>query len=196
MGTHGKEKAEAPVQLPPVIDPVREHYPFCIVWCPIPILSWVLPVVGHIAVCDSQGRIFDFQGSYRIGKDRMLFGNPVKYWDVSRDYVPSFYSAELDDPAEREEAVRREVAAYDAAVAATITHFRQNELYNFFTNNCHAFVAASMNGQQLKTQHMGTVRVALGMALHGRYVSVGRFATAHLPFLLLVAVIALIIAFL
>lgn len=192
MEPRGKAKVDAVAQLPPAIDPVREHYPFCIVWCPIPLLSWLLPFVGHIAVCDSQGRIYDFQGSYRIGQDRMLFGNPVKYWDVSRDYVPSFYDPGLYDAPDREDAVRREIAAYDAAVASATTHFRQGEIYNFFTNNCHAFVAASMNEQQLKKSHMGMVSVAIGMALHGRYVSFSRFMQAHLPSLVLAAVIAML----
>ncbi|KAG5475322.1 hypothetical protein LSCM1_03435 [Leishmania martiniquensis] len=192
MESRSKFEAEVPVQLPPAIDPVHEHYPFCIVWSPIPVLSWILPFVGHVAVCDSQGRIYDFQGSYLIGQDRMLFGHPVKYWDVSRHYVPSFYSTELRSAAEKEESVKREVAAYDAALAAATTHFRRAEIYNFFTNNCHAFVASSMNEQQLKTRHMGTVGVAVGMMLHGRYISFSRFIEAHAPFILLLIFVVLV----
>ncbi|KAG5475841.1 hypothetical protein CUR178_03554 [Leishmania enriettii] len=192
MESRNHFKAEMPVQLPPVIDPVHEHYPFCIVWSPIPVLSWVLPFVGHVGVCDSQGRIYDFQGSYRICQDSMLFSHPVKYWDVSRKYVPSFYDTELYSSAEREVAVKREVAAYDAALASATTHFRQSERYSFFTKNCHAFVAASMNEQQLKKQHMGTVSVAIGMMLHGSYINCSRFMKAHLPFILFLTIIVLI----
>ncbi|CAG9576692.1 conserved hypothetical protein [Leishmania major strain Friedlin] len=196
MESRTRFKADTPVQLPPAIDPVRERYPFCIVWSPIPVLSWILPFVGHTAVCDSQGRIYDFQGAYRIGQDRMLFGNPVKYWDVSRDYIPSFYNADQQNSAEREEAVKREVAAYDAALMSTISHFRQTEVYNFFTNNCHSFVAASMNEQQLKKQHMGMVSIAIGMMTRGRYISVSRFMQAHLPSILLIVIILILVALL
>lgn len=184
------------VQLPPVIDVQREHYPFCVVWAPIPLLSWVCPLVGHIAICDSKGRIHDFQGSYRIGVDRMLFGVPVKYWDISRDYVPSFYEPTQGDAEANAAAVKREIAAYDEGVATATAHFRQNEMYNFFTNNCHVFAADAMNRQQLKQQHMGMVRIVIGMALHGRYVSAGRFWMAHTPFFVLLAIIILLALFL
>ncbi|KAG5501440.1 hypothetical protein JKF63_03253 [Porcisia hertigi] len=193
MSSHSLSQAEMPAQLPPVIDSARAQYPFCIVWSPIPILSWFLPFVGHVGVCDSHGHIYDFQGSYRIGQDRMLFGNPVKYWDLSRYYIPSFYTPNLYDSAERGEAVRREVAAYDKAVASTVTHFQQCETYNFFTNNCHALAAASMNQQCLKKRKMGTVSIAIGMMLHGRYISLGHFMKAHLPFILLIAVVFILL---
>ncbi|KAL7697068.1 Protein of unknown function (DUF778) [Lotmaria passim] len=188
--------ADLTVQLPPVIDVQREHYPFCVVWAPIPLLSWVCPILGHIAICDSQGRIYDFQGSYQIGVDRMLFGVPVKYWDLSKDYVPSFYNPRQSDKAANDAAIHREIAAYDEAVANATEHFRQNETYNFFTNNCHVFAAEAMNQQQLKKQHMGMVRIAIGMALHGKYVSASRFWMAHTPFFVLVALIALLIVLL
>ncbi|KPA80903.1 hypothetical protein ABB37_04307 [Leptomonas pyrrhocoris] len=185
MSNKSSPVADLTVPLPPVIDIQREHYPFCIVWAPIPLLSWVCPFIGHVAICDSQGRIYDFQGSYRIGVDHMLFGVPVKYWDLSKDYVPSFYNPSQGDTAVNGAAVRSEIAAYDEGVASAKAHFCQNETYNFFTNNCHVFAADSMNRQQLKQQHMGMVRVAIGMALHGRYVSARRFWKAHLPFFLL-----------
>ncbi|GET89736.1 hypothetical protein, conserved [Leishmania tarentolae] len=196
MESRATLKASTPVQLRPAIDPVREHYPFCIVWSPIPILSWILPFVGHIAVCDSQGRVYDFQGSYLIGQDRMLFGSPVKYWDLSRDYIPSFYNADHQNSAEREEAVKHEIAAYDTALMLTIQHFRQSEVYDFFTNNCHSFVAASLNGQQLKRQHMGIVSIAIGMIAHGRYISLSHFFKAHFPCMLLLFVLLALVALL
>ncbi|CAJ1027795.1 Protein of unknown function (DUF778), putative [Leishmania lindenbergi] len=192
MENRGDFSADMPVQLPPTIDPVHEHYPFCIVWSPIPILTWFLPFVGHIAVCDSQGRIYDFQESYRIGQDRMLFGNPVKYWDISRDCIPSFYNPDPHNSQERWAAVHREVEAYDAAVASATNHFRQAETYNFFANNCHAFVAAALNRSQLQKEHTGTVSLAIGMLLHGRYVSLRRFMKAHLPSILLVFAILIL----
>ncbi|KPI84705.1 hypothetical protein ABL78_6251 [Leptomonas seymouri] len=185
--------ADLTVQLPPVIDAQRERYPFCVVWAPIPVLSWVCPIIGHIAICDSQGRIYDFQGSYRIGVDHMLFGEAVKYWDLSTYYVPSFYKPSFSDQAANDAAIYREIAAYDEGVASARAHFSQNETYNFFTNNCHAFAADSMNRQQLKKQHMNTVRIAIGMALHGRYINARRFWRAHVPFILLVGFILLLL---
>uniref|UniRef100_A0A3Q2DD66 Transmembrane protein 222a n=1 Tax=Cyprinodon variegatus TaxID=28743 RepID=A0A3Q2DD66_CYPVA len=42
------------------------RYPYCIVWTPIPILSWVLPFIGHMGICTSSGVIRDFAGSYFV----------------------------------------------------------------------------------------------------------------------------------
>lgn len=37
-----------------------EKYPYCIVWTPIPLLTWILPMVGHMGICKSNGVIYDF----------------------------------------------------------------------------------------------------------------------------------------
>lgn len=42
------------------VDTKRERYPFCIVWTPIPCLTWIAPFVGHMGVADSRGVIYDF----------------------------------------------------------------------------------------------------------------------------------------
>ncbi|CAD2215533.1 hypothetical protein AGDE_02543 [Angomonas deanei] len=181
--------------LPPQIDVLNEHYPFCIVWTPIPVLTWLLPFVGHIAICDSKGRIFDFQGSYRIGNDHMIFGNPVKYWDISPKYVPTFYQlseSARNDP-KNVEIIKREIEDYDVGLARVIRHFRQTQLYNFFTNNCHAFVASAANEQTAATKPLNTVTVCFGMLLHGRYISLSHFLKAHLPTIILLVIIFLLV---
>lgn len=38
------------------------RYPFCIVWSPIPILTWVWPFIGHMGIALSSGVILDFAG--------------------------------------------------------------------------------------------------------------------------------------
>ena len=45
----------------------NEYFPMCIVWTPIPILSWFFPILGHAGLTMSDGRIRDFAGSYAIG---------------------------------------------------------------------------------------------------------------------------------
>lgn len=40
--------------------------PNSVLWAPLPIVSWLLPGVGHVAISDSQGNIHDFAGSYLI----------------------------------------------------------------------------------------------------------------------------------
>jgi hypothetical protein len=47
-------------------DPDRDLFPFSVVWAPIPVVSWVVPFLGHVGICDSQGRVWDFQKSQTI----------------------------------------------------------------------------------------------------------------------------------
>ncbi len=61
------------------IDVQRDRYPYCIVWSPLPVITWILPFVGHTGICNSEGVIFDFAGPYTIGVGRMAFGSPTRY---------------------------------------------------------------------------------------------------------------------
>lgn len=44
----------------------KERLPFCIVWTPIPVLTWILPIVGHMGITTSSGVIRDFGGPYTV----------------------------------------------------------------------------------------------------------------------------------
>ena len=59
--------------------PEENKYPFCIVWTPLPVISWFLPIIGHVGICTSEGIIHDFGGSRFISVNKMTFGNPYKY---------------------------------------------------------------------------------------------------------------------
>jgi hypothetical protein len=54
------------------------RYPFCLVWTPIPCVTWFIPCIGHTGICPSDGRIHDFAAPYYISVDDMAFGNPLK----------------------------------------------------------------------------------------------------------------------
>lgn len=43
-------------------DTSTETLPFSVVWSTIPVLSSLCPILGHVGICDSQGRIWDFHG--------------------------------------------------------------------------------------------------------------------------------------
>jgi hypothetical protein len=34
-----------------MIDNVHDRYPFCIVWTPLPLISWIIPIIGHTGIC-------------------------------------------------------------------------------------------------------------------------------------------------
>ncbi|XP_042280754.1 transmembrane protein 222-like isoform X2 [Thunnus maccoyii] len=77
-------------------DRKNSRYPFCVVWTPIPILSWVLPFIGHMGICTSSGVIRDFAGSYFVSEDNMGFGRPTKYWKLDVDKVCGHGAATWD----------------------------------------------------------------------------------------------------
>eukprot|EP00770_Monocercomonoides_exilis_P013147 MONOS_13091.1-p1 / transcript=MONOS_13091.1 / gene=MONOS_13091 / organism=Monocercomonoides_exilis_PA203 / gene_product=transmembrane protein / transcript_product=transmembrane protein / location=Mono_scaffold00777:8050-8393(-) / protein_length=86 / sequence_SO=supercontig / SO=protein_coding / is_pseudo=false len=60
-------------------DPSIDRFPFAIVWTSIPMITWILPFIGHVGICDSQGRVWDFAAPYFVGVDNMAFGRPRKY---------------------------------------------------------------------------------------------------------------------
>jgi len=33
------------------IDVEKSRYPFCIVWSPLPVISFFLPIIGHTGIC-------------------------------------------------------------------------------------------------------------------------------------------------
>lgn len=60
------------------IDPERARFPYCIVWTPLPLISWLLPFIGHTGIAMSDGVIHDFAGPYTITVDDLAFGETHK----------------------------------------------------------------------------------------------------------------------
>lgn len=57
------------------IDFLRNRYPNCLVWTPIPVLSWIFPFIGHMGIATSSGIIRDFAGSNLVAEDNMVNKN-------------------------------------------------------------------------------------------------------------------------
>ena len=59
------------------IDVGRVRYPHCIVWTPIPLLTWLFPFIGHMGIARTDGVIRDFAAPYyvsvRIIKSFLLY---------------------------------------------------------------------------------------------------------------------------
>ncbi len=64
------------------IDPENRRFPLCIVWTPLPIISWILPFIGHMGIATSAGIIRDFAGPYYVSENEMAFGWPTRYWQL------------------------------------------------------------------------------------------------------------------
>ncbi|CAN0573889.1 unnamed protein product, partial [Ectocarpus sp. 12 AP-2014] len=38
------------------IDKARSRYPYCIVWTPLPVITWFIPLIGEVR-CSTRARI-------------------------------------------------------------------------------------------------------------------------------------------
>ena len=61
------------------INSQQARFPACITWTPRPMISWLLPCIGHTGICTSSVVIHDFAGSKYISVDDFAFGECHKY---------------------------------------------------------------------------------------------------------------------
>ena len=64
------------------IDPKSARFPLCIVWTPLPVLSWLIPFIGHIGICREDGVILDFAGPNFVCVDSFAFGAVTRYLQI------------------------------------------------------------------------------------------------------------------
>ena len=149
----------------------HEHYPYCIVWTVIPFITWIIPCIGHAGICNSKGMITDF--AIEINRGKMSIADPTKYILLKYD---SREIAQLDD------------AIDDAA------QFYRTQKYNFFTNNCHSFVAKCLNKLKYKGKSNYTmVDVWWMIFTQGRFINWKRFFLSYLGFFIFLSIILTII---
>ena len=60
------------------------HFPYCIVWTPIPLITYVFPSIGHTGIGTSSGIIHDFASSFFVSVDDFAFGKPTKYIELQK----------------------------------------------------------------------------------------------------------------
>lgn len=69
------------------IDPKNAKFPCCLVWNPLPVVSWLAPFIGHVGICREDGAVLDFSGSYHVGVDDFAFGPVARYMKLDRRQV-------------------------------------------------------------------------------------------------------------
>ncbi|XP_051148295.1 protein RTE1-HOMOLOG [Andrographis paniculata] len=170
------------------IDPKRSRFPYCIVWTPLPVLSWFFPCIGHIGICREDGVILDFAGPNFVCVDNFTFGAPKRYIQLSKEQcctlLGSTDHSNIDEPPESEDG--REIASWDDALRRSTLEYQHNS-YNILTCNCHSFVANCLNRLKFQAGNWNVVNLAILMFVKGRFVSkIAAFRT-YLPFLLVFA---------
>ncbi|KAF5290601.1 hypothetical protein FQA39_LY14667 [Lamprigera yunnana] len=133
------------------VDAARSRFPYCVVWTPIPLLSWFIPVIGHMGIALSTGVIRDFAGPYFVSEDNMAFGRPTKYWQL--------HSSKAVGGA----------AGFDRSVTEASEVYK-TRMHNLFLDNCHSHVAMSLNLMQYDNcTKWNMVKIAFLMLIFSKY---------------------------
>ncbi|XP_043940335.1 transmembrane protein 222 isoform X2 [Protopterus annectens] len=136
------------------LDVERSRFPYCIVWTPIPVLTWLFPIIGHMGICTSSGVIRDFAGPYFVSEDDMAFGKPVKYWKLDPGKV---YSNVPN--------------AWDAAVHDASEEYR-HRMHNLCCDNCHSHVAMALNLMRYdNSTSWNMVKLCFLLLIYGKFIS-------------------------
>lgn len=160
-------------RLPP-IDYELDRFPYCIVWTPIPVLTWIFPFIGHMGICMSNGVIRDFAGPYLVTEDKMAFGRPARYLRLHPKNVEG-------GPYAWDEGVTKASVLYGT------------RMHNLFCDNCHSHVATALCNMHYKdSSNWNMIILAFWMFVCGRYVGICGFIKTWLPFLLLVTIVVLL----
>ncbi|KAL4473876.1 hypothetical protein ABPG74_022740 [Tetrahymena malaccensis] len=112
-----------------IIDVDNDFYPFCIVWSAIPFISFLIPWIGHAAICCSKGIIHDFNKDFKVYIDVVPYGSPLKYYKLDTTNIQQ--------------------DTYDAMIKQLDQLFLKKR-FGFFSNNSHKYVADALNILQYK----------------------------------------------
>nr|XP_002126082.1 transmembrane protein 222 [Ciona intestinalis] len=154
------------------VRPEISRFPFCIVWTPIPLLTWFIPIIGHMGIGTSSGVIRDFAGPYFVSEDSMGFGQPTKYWKLSADKV--------------------RFSSWDQAVHEASEEYKQR-MHNLCCDNCHSHVTYALNLMQYDdSSAWNMVKLWFLMLVYGKYVSFTGFLKTWLPFCIFASIIIVI----
>lgn len=142
------------------IDVANNLYPHCIVFGVLPVLTWLIPIIGHLGICDSTGAVHDFAGSYYVSVNDFMTGRVTRYY-------------QLPDVSD---------SVLDAAIADADAEYKQ-QTHNLITNNCHHHVACALRHTKLpQYRNMTMLQAWWLITTRGRFSSVAGVLHTWLPF--------------
>lgn len=153
----------------------RNRYPYCIVWTPIPMLTWLFPFIGHMGIAYSSGVIRDFAGPYYVSEDDMAFGNPTRYLQLNPMKV------------NRQD--------WDQSISIASDEYKKR-MHNLCCDNCHSHVAMALNLMEYDgSSNWNMVKLAAKTFFFAKYVNICGFLKTWLPFLVMVAIIITVVVY-
>ncbi|KRX60482.1 Transmembrane protein, partial [Trichinella sp. T6] len=145
------------------VDAKNNRFPLCLVWTPIPFISWLLPFIGHLGIALSTGVIHDFSTSGYVSEDHMAFGKPCRYYKCDLIMVLGKHQQ------------------WDRCVRMASNEYRSRQ-HNIFWDNCHSHVALALNLMPYgRNANWNMLKLCVLMFFKGRYVSVLAFFQHWLP---------------
>ncbi|XP_021823988.1 protein REVERSION-TO-ETHYLENE SENSITIVITY1 isoform X4 [Prunus avium] len=170
------------------IDPKKAKFPCCLVWTPLPIVSWLAPFIGHVGICREDGAILDFSGSNFVNADDFAFGAVARYLQLDR--TQCCFATNLGGHTCKSGYKHAEFGTaitWDDALRSSSRYF-EHKTYNLFTCNCHSFVANCLNrifyGGSMS---WNMINVAGLVLLKGQWVDAMSVVRSFLPFLLVLS---------
>lgn len=174
---------DSPISPVTYVDPPTARFPQCIVWTPLPIISWLAPFVGHVGICRKDGVILDFAGPYFVNVDNFAFGATARFVCLSEQQCcfPVTLSEHICKSGLNHEQLGTALS-WDDAIRSSMQQF-QHRSYNLFTCNCHSFVANFLN----KIAYQGfinwnIVTIVLLILQKGQWVGKMAIARSFAPF--------------
>lgn len=167
------------------IDPKKSKFPCCLVWTPLPVVSWLAPFIGHVGICREDGAVLDFSGSNFVNVDDFAFGAVARYVQLDREqccFPPNLVGHTCKHRYKHAEYGTG--ITWDDALHSSVRHFGHKS-YNLFTCNCHSFAATCLNRLCYGgTMGWNMVNVAVLVLFKGRWVNTLSILRSFLPFVL------------
>ncbi|CAM8886315.1 unnamed protein product [Rhodiola kirilowii] len=117
------------------IDSKKAKFPCCLVWTPLPVVSWLAPYIGHVGICREDGSILDFSGSYFVNVDDFAFGSVARYLQLDREkccFPPNLSSHKCKLGYKHAE--NGSALTWDDALQSSVRQY-QSKSYNIFICN-------------------------------------------------------------
>ena len=164
-------KSNNSIKSQPIIDPPNKRYPYCLVWSPIKIFSWFVPIIGHAGICNSEGIIYEF-GPEHVKIEELPFGPPTKYVLL--------------------ELTEKQKNNYDKELEKSIEKFNKIN-FHFIGSNCHNFPVDVLNNLQYKGKNnYNVVNLWWIFLTKSKYVSKYGLFKTYIGFVLIVIIIYII----
>ena len=163
----------------------NSRFPYCIVWTPIPMITWFFPFIGHTGITDSRGVIFDFAGPYTISVDDLSFGKPCRIIRLRPELAKAKTTSTQTNTLTTSESHQ---GLWDKSVDISCDVY-SGRMHNICCDNCHSHVCKALNEMEyLGNKKWNMVTLATWVFFYGEYISLRRAIKMWLPFIILVSI--------